>query len=196
MANYHTRRIYGAWKEGYVLDLHTISSTYIADDEDGNPLFDTKRSEIGQLLYRLKYDSDETAVEELVDAAGSFLQKWGIKPSIIVPVPPTKTYRKLQPVASLTNELGSRLKIPVAHDAIRKLKKFAELKNVNDAEERRQSLEGAFEIKVSRIKGERVLLVDDVYRSGATMNSITEELLKSGADTVHSFAFTQTRRRG
>jgi len=69
MANYNARKIYGAWKEGYVLDLHTISSTYIADDEDGNPMFDTKRSEIGQLLYRLKYDSDETAVEDLVNAA-------------------------------------------------------------------------------------------------------------------------------
>jgi len=113
-----------------------------------------------------------------------------------VPVPPTKTYRKLQPVASLTDGLGSRLKIPVAHDAIRKLKKFAELKNVHDAEERRQLLEGAFEVKASRIRGERVLLVDDVFRSGATMNSITEELLKSGADTVYAFAFTQTRRRG
>ena len=132
---------------------------------------------------------------ELVETGSKFIRKWAVKPSIIVPVPPTRTYRKLQPVARLAEELGARLKILVAQDAIRKQKQFAELKNVYDGEERRKLLEGAFVVNSSRVKGHRVLLVDDLYRSGATMNAIADVLLSSGATAVFAFAFTQTRSR-
>ena len=195
MAKYNPRKIYGSWSDGYVLDLHSTGSTYIGDNEFGHPQFETHRTEIGELLFRLKYRSDETALMELVEAASSFIRKWAVKPSMIVPVPPTRAYRKLQPVARLAEELGARLKIPTTHDAIRKQKQFAELKNVYDGEERRKLLEGAFVVNSSRVKGHRVLLVDDLYRSGATMNAIADVLLSSGATSVFAFAFTQTRSR-
>jgi predicted amidophosphoribosyltransferase len=195
MAKYNPRKIYGSWSDGYVLDLHSTGSTYIGDNEFGHPQFETHRTEIGELLFQLKYRSDETALIELVEAASSFIRKWAVKPSTIVPVPPTRAYRKLQPVARLADELGARLKIPTAQDAIRKQKQFAELKNVYDGEERRKLLEGAFSVNSSRVKGHRVLLVDDLYRSGATMNAIAEVLLSSGAAAVFAFAFTQTRSR-
>ena len=195
MVKFNPRKIYGSWSDGYVLDLHSTGSTYIGDNEFGHPQFETHRTEIGELLFRLKYRSDETAVNELVEAASSFIRKWAVKPSIIITVPLTKAYRKLQPVARLADGLGARLKIPVAHDAIRKQKQFAELKNVYDAEERRRLLDGAFDIISSRVKGHRVLLVDDLYRSGATMNAIGDALQRSGAIAVFAFAFTQTRSR-
>ena len=195
MVKFNPRKIYGSWSDGYVLDLHSTGSTYIGDNEFGHPQFETHRTEMGELLFRLKYRSDETAVNELVEAASSFIRKWAVKPSIIITVPLTKAYRKLQPVARLADGLGARLKIPVAHDAIRKQKQFAELKNVYDAEERRRLLEGAFDINSSRVKGHRVLLVDDLYRSGATMNAIADALQRSGAIAVFAFAFTQTRSR-
>lgn len=195
MAKFNSRKIYGSWSDGYVLDLHSTGSTYIGDNEFGHPQFETHRTEIGELLFRLKYRSDETAVTELVEAASGFIRKWAVKPSIIVPIPPTRAYRKLQPVARLADGLGAQLKMPVAHDAIRKQKQFAELKNVYDAEERRKLLEAAFDVNSSRVRGHRVLLVDDLYRSGATMNAIADALLRSGATTVFAFAFTQTRSR-
>jgi len=195
MAKFNPRKIYGTWTDGYVLDLHSTGSTYIGDNEFGHPQFETHRTEIGELLFQLKYRSDEKAANELVEAATSFIRKWAVKPSIIVAVPPTKAYRKLQPVARLVDGLGARLKIPVAHDAIRKQKQFAELKNVYDAEERRRLLDGAFDIISSRVKGHRVLLVDDLYRSGATMNAIGDALHRSGAIAVFAFALTQTRSR-
>jgi predicted amidophosphoribosyltransferase len=142
----------------------------------------------------LKYRSDKGVVNELVDAAEAFIRSWGVKITTIVPVPPTRTYRTIQPVARLANELGGRLQIPVANGAIRKLKRFAELKNVYDAEERRRLLESAFEVNASKVKDQRILLFDDLYRSGATMNAITEVLVASGASVVYAFALTQTRR--
>lgn len=132
-------------------------------------------------------------MKEVVDAAHSFIQSWGVKITVIVPVPPTRTHRRVQPVARLAEALGKRLRLPVAEDAIRKLKQFAQLKNIYDAEERRRILEGAFEVSASKIRNQHILLVDDLYRSGATMNAITEVLIASGALVVNVFAFTQTR---
>lgn len=165
MANYKPRKIYGAWAEGYVLDLHSTGSTYVGDDEFGHPQFETQRTEVGELLFRLKYRSDEAVVKELIDAAEDFIRSWGIKMTVIVSVPPTRTYRTVQPVARLADELSGRLQIPVASGAIRKLKQFAELKNIYDAEERRRLLDGAFEVKAWKVNNQHILLFDDLYRS-------------------------------
>lgn len=79
--------------------------------------------------------------------------------------------------------------------AIRKDKEIPELKNVYDAEQRKRLLEGAFAVDEAAVRGQRILLVDDLYRSGATMSSITELLLASGVSKVFAFAFTQTRTK-
>jgi competence protein ComFC len=46
------KKLKGPWEDGYALDIHTISSEFIGHNEFGHPQFDTKRTEIGELLYR------------------------------------------------------------------------------------------------------------------------------------------------
>ena len=132
---------------------------------------------------------------ELVDAAASFIRSWGIEFSSVVAVPPTKVYRSFQPVLLLAGEIANTFKVPMLKSPIRKVKQISELKNVYDAEERKRLLKGAFEANPDAIKGQQILLVDDLYRSGATMSAITEALLASGASKVYAFGFTQTRTK-
>jgi predicted amidophosphoribosyltransferase len=195
MTKYSPRRIKGPWTAGYVLDLHTTSSTLIGYNEFGRPEFDTTYSEIGGLVYKLKSRQDSSAIPILVEAATSFIKGWHIDFSVIVPVPPNKTYRTIQPVLVLAGEIANYFKVPVLRSAVRKTKQIPELKNVYDAEERRALLSNAFEVKSSTVQGKQILLVDDLYRSGATMAAITELLLASAASEVYAFAFTQTRTR-
>jgi competence protein ComFC len=195
MAKYQARKLRGPWKDGYALDLHTISSVVIGHNEYGHPQFDTTYSEVGGLLNRLKYRSDKSTLPDLVETAASFIRSWGIDFGAIVPVPPTKVYRTFQPVLALAGEIANTFKVPLLRSAIRKVKEIPELKNVYDPEERKRLLKGAFEANADAIKGLRILLVDDLYRSGATMNEITEVLLASGASEVYAFAFTQTRTK-
>jgi competence protein ComFC len=194
MTKYKARKISGAWVEGYALDLHSTRSDLMGYNEFGYPVFETKRTEVGELLYRLKYRGDRTVIAELTDAAEKFVRAWKVKITVIVPVPAT-AYRPDQPVVRLAEELGGRLGITVAKDAIRKLKKFAQLKNVYDVAERRRLLDGAFEVDAAKVRNQRILLLDDLYRSGATMNAITEVLKASGVSAVYAFAFTQTRSK-
>lgn len=194
MAKFNPRKIRGTWTEGYVLDVHSTGSTLIGHNEFGHPLFDTHRTEIGELLYHLKYRHDEAMLSELTDAAEKFIRSWKVRFSAIVPVPATRV-RKVQPVVRLAEELGNRFKVPVLKTAVRKQKRFAELKNVYDPDERRRLLGGAFVVTQSLVQKQRILLVDDLYRSGATLNAITEVLLGSGAQVVYAFALTRTRSK-
>ena len=56
-------------------------------------------------------------------------------------------------------------------------------------------LEGAFRADSTVLAGRSVLLVDDLYRSGATMNAVAEALSEEAqAAAVHALALTRTRR--
>ncbi|WP_268576594.1 ComF family protein, partial [Escherichia coli] len=69
-----------------------------------------------------------------------------------------------------------------------------QLKNVTDSEERKKQVEGLYQVDATQTRGRRILLFDDLYRSGTTMNSITELLLDAGqATTVNAVTITKTR---
>lgn len=72
-AEMNPTRIFGNWKSGYALDMHTISSTYLGMNDFGHDVFDNKRSYLGELLYRLKYREDPSAAPGIIEAAVAFL---------------------------------------------------------------------------------------------------------------------------
>ncbi|MCC7362324.1 MAG: hypothetical protein IT317_22785 [Anaerolineales bacterium] len=81
----------GPWRKGYALDRHVVQSIYLGPDSAGRDRFDTTRSAVGELLYRLKYQGDQTAAPELVAALSRFLRDdWKIAAAIeaILPAPP------------------------------------------------------------------------------------------------------------
>lgn len=55
--------------------------------------------------------------------------------------------------------------------------------------------DGAHTAKARVILGKKVLLFDDLYRSGATMNAVTRALYDAGAEDVFAFTITRTRSR-
>ena len=193
MANIKPMRIPGRWREGYALDYHIVSSLYLGDDEYGHPQFETKRTELGELLYRLKYQSDPSVIGEIVEAAALFYESWQPDADAIVPVPASRT-RPAQPVMLLCKALAERLGLLFAPDWLRKVREVPELKDVHEFDERIRLLEGAHEVNRAKCEGHRILLLDDLYRSGATMNAITGALYDQGG-TADVFALTITRTR-
>jgi predicted amidophosphoribosyltransferase len=186
------RKIPGRWRDGYALDIHTLSSIPIGYNEYGHLQFDTKRSELGELLYRLKYSADKTVVSEIVDAAETFVKSWVPDVEVIVPVPPSSV-RSVQPVLVLAEELSRRLAIPLVV-CVRRTRESPQLKNVYDLDERLRLLKGLHEVDASATRGKKILLFDDLYRSGATMDEITALLYDQG-EAADVFALTITRTR-
>jgi len=188
----HPIKLPGPWSEGFVLERqHTLSSTLIGHDSNGNPQFDTKRSE---LVYRLKNRSDRKALAPIAEAAVEFIMGWAPKVDAIVAVPPSRK-RAYQPVVEIAKAIGRLLSVPVDLAAIVKAKDTPELKNVFDFKERTTALQGVFKVNEKAVRGKRILLVDDLYRSGATASIVAKALIASGATTVYMLAMTKTRTR-
>lgn len=197
MAKIAPRKLPGRWTDGYALDLHTLHSIPLGDDEYGHPRFDTKRTEIGELLYRLKYGGDQTVIAELVDAAAAFVVGWAEAAGLetLIPVPPSKK-RAVQPALQIASALAAKLAIAYDPFAVSKAKETPELKNVSDYDERLSLLAGAHSIDSDRVAGKSILLFDDLYRSGATMNSVAALLLDTGkAAKVVALTLTRTRSK-
>ena len=61
-----------------------------------------------------------------------------------------------------------------------------------DAKGRRDTVAGAFEVRQPRlVAGENILLVDDVFTTGATVSACSQALLAAGANSV--FVLTISR---
>ncbi len=175
--------------------MHTISSVLIGYSPSGQEQFDTKRSELGELVYQLKYKGKSQAAEQIAAAMAEFFSDKPILVShidLVVPMP-ASTVRAVQPVNSIASKLAKRLKKPFSEDAVRKTKKTPTLKSLTDLEQRREALDGAFEADKAQVNGKGVLLVDDLYRSGATANAVALALIAAGASRVYFLAATRTR---
>lgn len=179
----------GPWNDGYVLDFHSISSTPTGDPY--HP-FETERTELGQLLYRLKYRRDRTALGKIVETAGEFVKEWGPPIECIVAAPPSLS-RKSQPVVEIARALGAMLNLSVSEGAIVKVKKTGPMKNI-PIWERHSALRGAFQSGKTEVVGKSVLLIDDLIDSGTTLRRVASVLLKNGeAASVYALVLTRTR---
>lgn len=195
MVQINPKRIIGRWTEGFALDFHTLSSEYIGDDEYGHPQFDTKRSEIGELLYRLKYREDKSVLGDIISTASQFIKSKNWPVDLIVSVPPSRKGREFQPVPPLAMGIGGALGIDVCIDCVTKVKDTPELKSIFDFEKRMSILKDAFEIRDPVVAGRSILLFDDLYRSGATLNAVSRLLKQEGkAKNIYVLTLTMTRR--
>jgi predicted amidophosphoribosyltransferase len=194
MVTINPTRIAGKWQQGYALDVHTLRSDFLGYDAYGHPEFDTQRSEIGELLYRLKYRSDKSILDEIVETAAGFIDSWKPNLNLIVPTPPSRSRRAYQPVFEIVRGLSARINVPFCEDCIEKLKGTPELKNVYDYDQRLKLLEKAFSVNAAKLKGQSILLFDDLYRSGATLNAITGTMHERVEGiTIYVLALTKTR---
>lgn len=192
MTKINPQKISGKWRTGIALDVHTLSSVYLGVNEFGHEVYDTKRSEIGELLYRLKYKSDMEAANEIVAAISTYLKPHLAEFDLIVPVPPSGA-RAVQPVITLAKGIGVATKLPVV-ECVTLTRSATQLKGVMDPSKRKELLAGLHAIDTTQTKGKRILLFDDLFRSGSTMNAITDLLLGEGkVASVSALTVTRTR---
>lgn len=184
--------IRGPWNSCYILDKHTIDSQYVGVNEYGHSVFDTRRTETGELLYQFKYRGSKEALRKLVDIAVEFWKEIKNNFDLIVPIPPSKTGRTTNEM--IVRELATIMNISMSANALIKIKDTPQIKDVDGLDEREAILRNAFAADIKQLEGKTILLVDDIYRSGATMTAATKIILEQGkAADVYAFAFTYTR---
>ncbi len=190
------QKIEGHWKEGWAMDLHTISSMPIRDEMGNVVKWDNKRPPIAEELYQLKYCGDRSGVDNIAKSVADFIAKkkgeWNI--DLIIPVPPSDRKRAYQPVMELANIIGKLSNLLIDTTTLKKNEATPQLKTIDDPEARREILKDAFSTDTNSLSGKNVLIFDDLYRSGETLNAIVDVLLKQGnANNVYVLTVTKTR---
>lgn len=100
-----------------------------------------------------------------------------------VPMYPRKQReRGFNQAADIADRVGRNLKIPVPDQIIRKTKNTRSQKKLSAAE-RKQNLREAFQI-TERMDGLSILVMDDVYTTGSTIEAMAHVLKGAGADRV------------
>ncbi len=191
--------IEGKWKQGYALNLHTISAKPLEKDEDGNVTkWDTKYSELGNELHKFKYRNEKFRIDKISKAAAEFLKEknkeWQI--NLIIPIPPSDNTSHFQPVYELAKSIGNICNLTVDFTTLKKLKSTHQLKDIENPDIRRKTLEDAFDIAPNSLSNKIVLLFDDLYRSGETLNAVCDIVKNKGnARDVYALTITKTRSK-
>lgn len=141
-----------------------------------------------QSLLRYKYYGSREYgwyyAEEICRYVGTQIKRWN--PDILVPVPMTcrkKRIRGFNQAEDLAEKIGELLQIPVAAGLAVKKRETKSQKKLNAAE-RMRNLKDAFQITES-VRGLRILIVDDVYTTGSTIETLAECLKESGAREIY-----------
>lgn len=142
-------------------------------------------------IYQFKFHNQRSFgscyAREIMSEYGDVLAGWEIDMVIPVPLHPAK-YRKrgYNQAAVLAKELGRILGIPVEESLLLRIQKTDPQKKLAPGK-RRQNLAGAFVVKDKMRKlaqGSRILIVDDIYTTGSTVDEAAKALKKAGAEKV------------
>lgn len=80
-----------------------------------------------------------------------------------------------------------------------KAKSTSELKSIENIDERQQIIAGAFTVadpKKYKYRNKKVLIIDDLYRSGTTLNEISKVLYEQAhVNNVYVVTLTYTRSK-
>ncbi len=191
--NINSRIINGSWRYGIALDSHTLSS--VPRSEGG---FDTTRSEIGEALYQLKYQFDRSKIEPIAEVAAQHIMSWRVFRYLkaIIAIPPSNLDRPFQPVLELAKDIGNKTNLPVPDDYLIKVRQTQALKNIEDTELRHQQMQNAFQVADQRYSQESILLFDDLFRSGETLNAVSNALVTQGnVGRIYVLTVTMTRTK-
>ncbi len=193
--NVNIKKINGSWHAGYTLDKHVKSSVFIGENEYGHPEFDTIRTDVGEAIYQLKYQNKREKIPLLVDAFIENLKSKLSTIGFIVPMPPSKR-RRFQPLTELAREIAKKMDVPLCENILIKKVGASQIKDIKSVEEKDKVLATAFSIN-DELDNEGcwdVLLIDDLYGSGASLNAATQTLKTySKVKNVYIAVFTRKR---
>ena len=148
------------------------------------------RKDVRISLYRFKYGNQRSFARfyaRLLSARmGESIRAWRI--SCIVPVPLHRDrYKKrgYNQAGILAERIGAELGIPVDEQLLVRIRHSAPMKELTAAE-RLRNLEHVFAVNGPLPPDSRILLVDDIYTTGATVDAAAKALLQAGCSAVYA----------
>ena len=181
-------------------DLLALSFALDYERDGGNP--NEPQTEIGELRTQAKPYGDQAATaltmkaaDRLVKRCMSFLKEMICYDSAdcVVAMPPSDPSKGYNLPRYLAGKVAEAWGRPDLSKHVRTTKKRESLKSAAVAE-KLETLMGTIEVDKDIFHKKNVLLIDDLYQSGISMNYCALTLLRAGASKVFGLACEKTCR--
>jgi ComF family protein len=148
-----------------------------------------------EAIHAFKYKG----VRELAGPLGEILAeaytRYALPVDVIVPVPlhaARHSQRGFNQSLLLAEELAARVQRPLNHRDLRRVRDTPSQVGLGAAD-RRTNVHNAFAWQGGSLAGQRLLLIDDVCTTGATIESCAAAVYAAGATSVWGLALTRDR---
>jgi len=167
----------GPWPRGVALGMYSR----LGGDSEG------EKTEVGDVLSRFKYGGEgrlgrvlgEGLARALADGPGYE------DVEVVIHIPATRRRRGPDAACGLATVVGRGLRVRCLPRLMARTRRTALQKDLVEWGDKRQNVAGAFRVRRAElVRGRKVLLVDDVYDSGATLEEGWRVLMAAGAREV------------
>ena len=141
------------------------------------------------MLYRYKYSNRRDYTSFFAEAALQLHREWIMRIGIevLVPVPlhwSRKRRRGYNQAELFAGALSERTGIPMDASLVQRVRRTAPQKKLSGPE-RKNNLKNAFKISKNVVQYKKVLLIDDIYTTGSTMDAVASVLRRAGVGGVY-----------
>lgn len=152
-------------------------------------VFDYRNEAVKKIIEAVKFGFNRGLIKTLI-VGWKLPARW--KGMNFVPVPLhryRKNWRGFNQAELIAKQVGGQKII----EALKRTRATNQQAKTIDKKARRKNIEGAFEVteEVKKLRGKKVVLVDDVFTSGATMRECAKVLKKAGIKEVWGFVLAR-----
>ena len=153
---------------------------------------------IDSLIRKFKFDNQKYLGDTLGNFIASEVVKMGVNFDVVIPAPMYHTRKKKRgynQAELLCNPLKEKLGLNVDCEVLEKVRDTLNQAKLTRSE-RIENLENAFRVlNKSKVKGKTILIVDDVFTTGTTMNECSKTLLDAGAKEVYTITLAHANTK-
>mgnify|MGYP002509861292 CR=1 FL=1 len=178
-------------------ELSEEGMEYCKDCMQRRHLFDRGRAlcvykSMSDSIYRFKYKGRQEYGAYYAQCIERHLGDWirECRPDAIVPVPIHNAKRRIRgynQAEVLAGELGKLMDIPVEVNYVKRVRKTAPMKDLS-VSERQNNLKRAFKICRNDVKLSTIVIIDDIYTTGSTIDEMSYELRRAGVRRIYFIA--------
>ena len=145
-------------------------------------------------IHRFKYQRLAGLAEPFGDILADYWIEHGLSADWVMPVPlhpARQRERGYNQAGLLANRLAKRVGTAVSESGLRRTRVTAVQMEL-DAAQRRLNVAGAFECAEPQVRNKRVVMIDDVCTTGATLEACAAALFQAGAASVLGLTLART----
>lgn len=176
----------------YVEQEYCYDCSHTHHDYDRGLALWVHKNPVSQSIYRFKFHNQRSFgayyAKEMVSQHKTTILSWNIDFMIPIPIHPKKRRKRGYNQAEIVaGEIGKLLSIPVDENILVRVQDTDPQKTL-DPQRRRRNIRTAFavrKVKEEGLRGASVLLIDDIYTTGSTIDEAARILKKAGAEKVY-----------